>query len=138
MKISYLAGIIDGEGYIGIIKCSPQIKYRETKHRYKPVLIIVNTNRKLIDKLNDNFEGHIHQRKRIIKSKITYDFTFTQKGLWNILPKIIPYLIVKKEQAKLLIELRKTFRFTGRNNGYKENEINQKEEIYKNCKELNG
>ena len=138
MKISYLAGIIDGEGYVGIIKCSPQIKYRETKYRYKPVLIIVNTNKELIDKLNDNFEGYIHQRKRVIKSKVTYDFTFTQKGLWGILPKIIPYLIVKKEQAKLLIELRKTFRFTGRNNGYKENEINQKEEIYKNCKELNG
>ena len=88
MELSYLAGIIDGEGYVGIIKCTPQKKFRETKPRYKPTIIIVNTNKKLINILNYNFGGSIHERKKVLRTKTTYAFTFHQSTLWDILPKL--------------------------------------------------
>ncbi len=98
-----MAGIIDGEGYIGIIKDTPQGKDKEFNTYYRTTVTIVNTNKNLIDWLEANLSGNVQKRKQIHNP--TYEFVFSQKEIRRILPKIKHRLIIKKRQAEILLEL---------------------------------
>ena len=50
MTNQYMAGFIDGEGYIGIIKSPPRVSSREVSTRYTGKISIVNTNKDIIYK----------------------------------------------------------------------------------------
>ena len=111
---AYLAGFIDGEGYIGL---TFQIK-RETFQnsatpRYHPYLIIANNNSPVLFYVKDIIgEGRIYRQKRNIeRQKPGFQYKLTKmEVLEKLLAAIEPYLVVKRQQAKLLLKYLNTRR----------------------------
>jgi hypothetical protein len=106
---AYLAGLIDGEGSFGITKH----KANTTREFYfYPYISISNTNevalRFVKEKLGDI--GNLHcvttkKRKMINYWKPAFQFCIgKRKQILEIIPKILPYLIIKKEHALILLE----------------------------------
>jgi hypothetical protein len=118
-QIAYLAGIIDGEGsiYIGNFSSNP----KTGSLHYQTNMEVTNTDEKLIDWLINNIGGR--------KSK--YTFKQTPKNsrrdvyrwivsgdlLTQLCYLLLPYLIIKKRQCEIMIEMRKTFQKTGMQKG---------------------
>jgi LAGLIDADG DNA endonuclease family protein len=106
-ELSYLAGIIDGEGSIYI-----QSRKRSYAIDYFPRFQIVNTDKKLMDWIYSKFGGNLFQKNRIKhnpKWRLQYEWFTTRKLMDQLLELIIPYLICKKEHAQIMLEFRKTF-----------------------------
>lgn len=100
--IAYLAGIIDGEGCISIQ--NPGGKTHTLR------LYVMNTHKPLIDFLYQTFGGFQYSRKRENKNwKIRHEWFVDRDTIDEILPRIYPYLINKKEHCEIAIEFRKTF-----------------------------
>jgi hypothetical protein len=101
-QISYLAGIIDGEGtfYIG-----------RTGKKWNSRLLIVNTDKRLIDWLQNNFGGLVYSRKSLKNPtwKTKYEWILEKAKILPICEIVIPHLICKKEQADLMIKFRQSF-----------------------------
>lgn len=135
-KIIYLAGIIDGEGSICI---DIQTKSKEFKRKcdyYAVRLLIVNTNIKLMDWLLTNFKGNVLKRKLIKNHKQCYKWEIFSHNAVNILKECLPYMIVKDELAKNLIEFMET---KPKNVWYVTDEIQEKRKIlYQKNKTLNS
>lgn len=92
MDLQYLAGILDGEGHIGIVSNS--------QGRYSVRIQVGNTHFGLIKSLHENYGGWVdHVTPRNPK--------WRPFGLWyisggeavNLLARVEPFLVVKKLQA---------------------------------------
>jgi hypothetical protein len=103
-ELAYIAGLVDGEGYIGIRKASWR-KY----HHLKLLVQITNSDREVIEWINslarvlvgagyiEVFKGRKGRRDR---------YTFKLEGMKSIkqfLQMILPYLRIKKKQAELVL-----------------------------------
>ena len=99
-KLIYLAGIIDGEGHF----YTPNtVNGRKEKHIY-PRLVIVNTNKELIDWIKDNFNGSVHCYKSTnSKRKDCYRWTLTGSQVTILAKQLLPYLIVKRYQVSIVL-----------------------------------
>ena len=102
MEISwqYLAGFLDGEGSIG------------TTHSGKSRLVtgrvtIANTNHELLHLLKAQFGGSVSVRKAGSKPgwRPFGSVTWTGRKAQYILERVLPYLILKREQAELCLQL---------------------------------
>ncbi len=106
---AYIAGIIDGEGSIFITKWR-----QRSDIRYYPRIVIVNTNRLLIDNLNKILgplvsEISTHKRKNS-KHKVCYQIRIGKlENILSLLKQILPFLCAKKQQAILTIEYLKNY-----------------------------
>jgi hypothetical protein len=100
-KYGYLAGIIDGEGCITI-----GAGKKETCTNYNALVLVQNTSKVLIDWLQSNFGGQIYLSKKATeKTKEAWMWRITkQKDIEIFLLSILPYLIIKREQAKVLLK----------------------------------
>lgn len=106
--ISYLAGIIDGEGSLSIAKAAQY--HKEFGQHFIAQVNIVNTNKDLIYWIMGKFGGHLYLRKRVKEfHKDNFALRIITKDLENILEITIPYLIVKKKHAEIILRFRKTF-----------------------------
>lgn len=105
-KIIYLAGIIDGEGSVQIeiqgINHSRKINY------YSIRLLVINTSRELMDWLYTNFGGKVTARKLIANRRQCYKWNICSFNASQILEHCLPYMIIKRHNAELLIEFMKT------------------------------
>ncbi len=105
---AWLAGFIDGEGYIGL---TFQIK-RETptsarSPRYHPYLIITNTHKAVIEYIQILLGvGRVYNfSRKNIKFKNAYQIKISQSNdLQAVLTAILPYLRVKSEQARIVLD----------------------------------
>ena len=88
----YLAGFIDGEGCIRVNNA--------------PRLHITNTNKDIMDWIKDNFGGYLwaEEKSYIENAKTRYIWEISSRKLLVLLLEILPYLRVKKPQAKLVTE----------------------------------
>lgn len=101
---AYIAGIIDGEGTVTIIHLKGNYIHSRTG-KLEPRIGIYNTNEELMRKLHTVLGGMF----RTIKSRGHWQVQYYLKirntqTIINILEKVSPYLIVKKEQARILME----------------------------------
>lgn len=95
MEISYLAGLVDGEGCIRLHPSNKGI-YR----KYYPRLQVTNSYKLLLDMLVSQYGGAIHGPKRgSISTKDCWDWRITGDKARQLLIDLIPFLIVKKEKA---------------------------------------
>lgn len=101
MDWQYLAGFFDGEGnfHINIIKRTAQLKIR-----------IYSTNRQILEDIK-NFVGvgNIYDKgyrlKKYPTQNIIFEFVVGKKqDCLNFLNQIYPHLVLKKEQAKYLLD----------------------------------
>ncbi len=108
-RAAYAAGIIDGEGYIGIVHTKPHGDGKLSYHRVS--IQVSNRDVSMIDFLNRNFGGHvdyIEYPHHNSKCQSQYRWTTTGRNAVDFLQFIYPYLITKKEQARIAIEMQKT------------------------------
>jgi hypothetical protein len=100
LSLEYIAGLFDGEGWITVSK---------NKKTFIPIVGIKMNGFNLLKKLHNEFGGYFYQRKNYINRPLT---EWTLKGAFQVIPflkKIEPFLIIKKEQAQLCLELCSTF-----------------------------
>ena len=98
----YLAGIVDGEGSFAVT-----VNYKERFLNFTPKLFIGNTDPKLFTKLKEcGIESIIDivKPKEDSKKKPYYRIWLYSKDLRIVLPKIINYLVIKKERAILILD----------------------------------
>lgn len=104
-KLAYLAGIIDGEGCLGIYKRQDK-DGRVTQWPVK--LVIANNSERLMKWLLVNFGGWYSERKgerkKNPKWKKGYVHVLSERKLRNLLPKVLPYLVIKQEEAEFVIQ----------------------------------
>lgn len=108
-EICYLAGIIDGEGSMGLYFS----KRKDARMaEYRSVLTVANTDLRLMVWIKERFGGTIKiGRQETIRTKTLYNWYLSsplkQK---EVLELVEPYLIVKKKQCELLLCYFKTKR----------------------------
>lgn len=118
LKLAYLAGIVDGEGSLCIYRVNPASYNRYQTPNFRSVLNISNTRKELVEWLDENFSnlnsGHKKHRRSIFKKNSTherwiYEWVIQGHRLLDICEQLLPYLVLKKKQAELIIEFRKTY-----------------------------
>jgi len=108
MKLStqYIAGFVDGEGYVSILKLR-----RKTARGgiwYQAVVKISQREKdsKVLEYIQDVYGGVISGRRIYTDNSLpsrTLDIK-NKGGLQKMLEELLPYLIVKKKQAELLLK----------------------------------
>ncbi|MCD6399267.1 LAGLIDADG family homing endonuclease, partial [candidate division WOR-3 bacterium] len=101
-KYSYLAGLLDGEGWLGITKVKSRYK-RGSGYTYKARIVIANCNLSLLEEIKKEFGGYIAKTKKG-KPNWSQGYRLHMRDIGKWLPKVIPYLIGKKKKAILLLE----------------------------------
>lgn len=95
---AYLAGIIDGEGCIRLANCG-YAKRRVIDLR------IYNTDVRLIEWLRDNLGGYAYAHNK--KAHVCWQVHWSSKRAKVIIEHVLPYLIVKKEQAEIALSFQR-------------------------------
>ena len=98
-ELAYIAGLFDGEGSISVYK------ERTTSYRLARIHVdLQNTNVAIVKYLKDYFGGYF--RVRILPSgKPCGVWMVSCKKAIDVLGQLLPYLRIKKEQARLAIEI---------------------------------
>jgi len=102
IQLSYLAGIMDGEGtfYIGV-----------NGNKFNSRMYVVNTDERLIEWLKNTFGGLVYKRNSLKNPqwKTRYEWIIEKSRIDPICKAVIPFLIIKRDQAELMINFRQTF-----------------------------
>ena len=106
-KIIYLAGIIDGEGSIHIELQRANNTCRKIDY-FSIRLVVINTNVELMEWLHKNFKGKITKRKDIPGRRSCYVWSVFSFNAAKILEECLPYMIIKKQLAEIIIEFMNT------------------------------
>lgn len=132
---AYIAGLIDGEGYVGIAK-------NFKRRRYHLVINVVTYDKEIPEFIYSHFGGNLIRVRGALKNYWrwgTYD-----KNAKRFLEQIKPFLVLKKRQAELGIEFATMLRTKGGSapgrNGQSplsEGEIIQRDMMYQQMKEMN-
>lgn len=100
VKMAYIAGILDGDGSFSLLK-----EKRANGFKYSPCIQLSNVFEGMIDLLYQTFGG-----SKKIKSpqghakKIQYVWNVRGfQSCKNVIEKVIPYIVLKKKQANLLL-----------------------------------
>ena len=132
--LAYIAGIIDGEGCLRIVKAMP---YREdmVNPSYSPSIQVGMKNREVLEFCKQYFGGSIYKERTrywVYRWRIN-----SKRQVINCLKKILPWLIVKKEEAEVLLDFCKKVKpwFKG-GKPMTDNELAFREDFYQKMKEL--
>jgi hypothetical protein len=135
-NLAYLAGVIDSDGYIGVLKSKAQPG--NTKNpQYGLTVNVTNTSKVLMDWLVENFGGKVYTRKHKpgLNWKPTYNWILGYRAAKELLEEVLEFLVIKKDRAELGIRL-----MTGwvkDNRGTHPDELARREGIYQEFKRLN-
>jgi len=116
IPLVYAAGIVDGEGSICILR---QQNKREVGQDWYYILrlCVKMCDGKVIDYLHGNFGGTVcFREKEVGQNYCQYDWHVGGKRAVEVLKKMLPFLVGKKEQAELAIRFQ-----SGRAQGKKVN-----------------
>ncbi len=142
--LAYFAGIIDGEGYIGIKKQLPTTNSGgKSKRRGKAInpcyyerISVAGTDKCMINRIVETFKvGKVYFHKHSKLSKRGYwSWDVTNKLAVSVIEQVYPYLRVKKPEADLVIKLRKS-----KNTVYRTlppGIVAEREKLYQSIKDL--
>lgn len=117
-KLGYLAGILDGEGSFScyVTKYKSNRLYNGKRRQYGGItknVMIHNTNKAIVETCRDIITEILGEPARFRKEN---RLTVTGKSVWyvwisggnqlrKLLPVITPYLVGKRRQAELMLEL---------------------------------
>lgn len=103
---AYAAGLFDGEGHVGIVV----VKNGRGEVYHRLMLNVTNTNIEVIHWLFDRWDGAIHNPRYFAKEewRTAHRWTVSDGRASKFLQDVLPYLIIKKEQAELGIEFQAT------------------------------
>ncbi|AVP62891.1 MULTISPECIES: LAGLIDADG family homing endonuclease [Clostridium] len=124
---AYIAGIIDGEGSIMLLKF-------HGNQFPSPCVSISSTTIELLEWMKDVTKiGTIKSKKNYNTEKHTDSFTYTIKydDSINLLIEIEPYLVIKNKKIRARLIIKKYKSVTPRNGKYSDEMLKAKEEFYK-------
>lgn len=101
----YLAGLMDSEGCFRIKRWKPKNRPNTV---YNITIEVGNTRYPILEFLIERFGGSVCFIPARTNKKASATWTLSAAALYEILPKIRPYLISKKEVCDKLIEFQKT------------------------------
>ncbi len=103
---AYLAGLFDGEGSVSVARTKPNNKNRDRTYRYTLEVTLTNTHQKTIEMFSKLFNGSYSRIRHHDKVgwKDAHCIRWSSLKAKSFLEELLPYLIIKKEQAKLAIE----------------------------------
>lgn len=129
-QLAYIAGIIDGEGSI-ILRRKPK--------QNELFMVVVNTNKNVIKWLHEVTKvGTIKQREmRNIKWRRVWEWNTAAQDTTRVLWAVYPYLIIKREHAKIAIEYQSLAKHGGGPNRYTPAEKERRKELVIELGELN-
>jgi hypothetical protein len=105
LDLRYIAGFMDADGCIAIARFS---KPGSIHVRYQPRVTATNCDRRIPDAIQKQFGGSVHQtRVATGKHRCTYNWIAVSKTATDFIEAVYPFLVVKKEQAKLVLKLQK-------------------------------
>lgn len=107
-QIIYMASMIDGEGSICIEIQSQSERHNRKVDYYSLRLVIINTNKDLMDWLQKYFDGNVSPRKKVPGRKLCYRWNIFSHNSASILKECLPYMIIKKRHAEIFIEFEST------------------------------
>lgn len=132
--LAYTAGLIDGEGYMGLIPHSV------TKNSYSPKVKVASTTMELVQFLHNNFGGHLDKLRISSQSNHKSSAMWTLSNGINVGPfleKLLPYLKVKNKQANLILKYIKEYPYKKMRQKDNKDIILKRQEIYKQIRLLN-
>lgn len=100
---AYVAGILDGEGYITIRRSN---RYLKNTVSYRLVVGFTNTDLSLLEWIQSLYGGCINQKSRasLVRHSIAWELTIHKKeDLSRILQDVKPYIKVKAKQLDLAL-----------------------------------
>ena len=111
---SYLAGLFDGEGTV----CISTSHNRNNTTIFQMNVKVANTKLELMQWLVKNFGGYysVSNAKSDAKKRYSTQYAWMPKGKNNrieVLEKMLPYLVIKKQQALIGLDFEKVYE--GRN-----------------------
>lgn len=101
-QFAYAAGLLDAEGCFHASR-------NEHCHTFRYDVIVNMDNPAPLQRMSGLFGGDVKQRR-----DGGYMWTPSRKALASMLRNVIPYLVVKREQAELLLKMRENFELCGR------------------------
>ena len=109
-ECAYVAGIIDGEGYVEFQWRGRIRRDRKGHPTYRTLIVrleVPQVDGRLIDYLMEVTKEGTRDIKRYPKNPTYHDqhrWRAGYHGVYRVLKQVYPYLIVKKEKAKLVID----------------------------------
>ena len=109
VMLAYLAGLVDGEGCIRIKKTKP---YKHLTGRVNPgyseAIQIRMVNPEGIEIMVEMFGGHYYREQpHSAQGRPLYCYQATDMKAVALCRELLPYLIIKREQAECVLALRK-------------------------------
>src|SRR5688572_29766058 len=109
-ELAYMAGILDSEGSVMIKRSVYRMKSDCINPTYTPRVQIKMSDERPLLMFKRIFRGYLHKAGKIYQgnnsfksNKILYIYGAEHQIAYNILTQLLPYLITKKEQAKLAL-----------------------------------
>lgn len=135
----YLAGCIDCDGCISIVRSQPSGRGKNT--RYMVRVILANTDLNFLLKVQSSYGGHVKTlKRRNISWKIAHQLEWGTKDAEVVLNKIRPFLILKGDRADVALRLRELLtrgRSGGRGYVLTEDAMTARESLYLALRQLN-
>jgi len=142
LHLSYMAGIIDGEGCFFINKLPKKEGDGYKTEHYRGILKIDNTDVRLLDWIDKVFSGTNSARCRSTSSrKFEREvFTWVASGdrLLDLCEQVLPYLVIKKDHCENMINFRKTYTNQIGSNKLSEETILIRQECLEKSRKLNS
>jgi len=142
IELAWLSGFTDGEGCIGVNLDKSKAMKNPSWASYSCVLRIANTDLSVlyyIQKITGmGTISKINRRDSIGKNwKPVYKWSIYANGMRKLLPELLPYLKIKKKQAKLAIEILNIKRGRGYGSNLTQQQKIRRTEILNEMKILN-
>src|SRR4051794_15458796 len=105
-KRAWMAGFVDGEGCLTVSCFMRGHRHRGHAHQYHPVVTVANTQRKALEVFQEAYGGEIEfvvarQKNR----QDSWHWRCPAKMVPILLEHLLPYLLLKRPRAELLLEL---------------------------------
>ena len=139
----YVAGVIDSDGSISINKRIQKGKYKQHTVIIQITWLDIPECRNIFYSLKQKYGGAIYdvtgKGNRLSKSKLIR-YSLESKSTIAFLEDVSPYLIIKKEQAKIAMKLAKFKKkrgFRGRGKSHTKEDWKVEEKYHRNMVKLN-
>lgn len=110
---AYCAGILDGEGYFAIHNRGYSKRFKRDKIGLR--ICVRSTDKALVEWLHKHYGGRLNYDVDKRNVKYQHDWSVHgSAGLSDVLDKVIPYLIIKKDIARKM----QTFMFQSSKNAH--------------------
>ena len=133
---AYTAGLVDGEGTITIVYHKPD-KKRKIAACYGVHISIANTDVRAFLKIQEVFGGSIYTVVDRRGYRTVYSWDLSRKNTKKFLTAIMPYLVIKKAQAELVMKFLKAFPKRARGQKLPDDVVDDRRAYYEEMRKLN-